>query len=43
MMKECGFGRWEKLDVQLAVEEYSTNIVLHAYEDLAGTFRVSPG
>ena len=31
-MNESGFGRREVLDVQLAVEEACTNIVLYAYE-----------
>jgi serine/threonine-protein kinase RsbW len=40
-MKECGFSRREVLEVQLAVEEACTNIVLHAYEGRAGFLCVS--
>jgi serine/threonine-protein kinase RsbW len=40
-MKESGFGQSEVLEVQLAVEEACTNIVLHAYGGRAGFLRVS--
>jgi serine/threonine-protein kinase RsbW len=35
-MKESGFGQRDVLEVQLAVEEACTNIILHAYEGRAG-------
>ena len=40
IMQESGFGLLEVLEVQLAVEEACTNIIIHAYEDRAGTLRV---
>lgn len=42
-MKVGGFGQREVLEVQLAVEEACTNIVLHAYEGRAGFICVSIG
>ncbi len=36
IMKESGFGQREVLEVQLALEEACTNIVLHAYEGREG-------
>jgi serine/threonine-protein kinase RsbW len=39
-MKESGFGQREVLEVQLAVEEACTNIVLYAYEGRAGFIHV---
>jgi serine/threonine-protein kinase RsbW len=41
MMKEGGFDPREVLEVQLAVEEVCTNIVLHAYEGRAGIIYAS--
>jgi serine/threonine-protein kinase RsbW len=40
-MKEGGFCQREALEVQLAVEEACTNIVLHAYKGRAGFIQVS--
>jgi len=40
-MKKSGFDQREALEVQLAVEEACTNIVLHAYEGKAGFIYVS--
>lgn len=42
-MKASGFAGREVLEVQLAVEEACTNIVLHAYESRAGFICVSMG
>lgn len=42
-MKAGGFGWRDVLEVQLAVEEACTNIVLHAYEGRAGIICVSMG
>jgi serine/threonine-protein kinase RsbW len=41
IMKEGGFCHREVLEVQLAVEEACTNIVLHAYEGRTGFIYVS--
>jgi serine/threonine-protein kinase RsbW len=41
IMKEGGFCHREVLEVQLAVEEACTNIVLHAYEVRTGFIYVS--
>ena len=41
IMKEGGFCHREVLEVQLAVEEACTNIVLHAYEARTGFIYVS--
>lgn len=41
IMKESGFTQREVLEVQLAVEEACTNIILHAYRGIAGLLYVS--
>ncbi len=39
-MLESGFSRREVLEVQLATEEICVNIILHAYANRAGIFRI---
>jgi len=40
-MKESGFDTRDVLEVQLAVEEACTNIILHAYQGRAGVISAS--